>query len=225
MEIVGALNRVAEANESTNEQEKTDDRKKTIREWAAIVLATFALIATVAQYVILRQQLQVGNAAAVSFNGLSLETYGAKDEASGLKWVLTSKVENSGATPTQGLLMLSSYEIEIGPTLAQDPWAKRVKPDSSTKQNTAIGPHVAAVGYSTQLNSFILNEIANDRARAYFMGEITYKDIFGARHVTQYCVTPILPPLDFDKDPGRAVSVVSKQCPAHNCMDDECKGQ
>jgi hypothetical protein len=227
VQIVGALDRVAKANESANEQEETDSRKKTLREWAAIVLAAVALVATIGQYVIFRRQLQVGSAAAVSLTSISVRTYGSKGPDGQLLWYFTPRVENSGNTPTQGLILVWGVvpEWAFGANTIKDngnsAWDAQTDKTAGV-QTTAIGPHVQIAGLTFGSNAAFLNGVLQNKTALYYTMSARYRDIFNAPHITEFCARISVPNRDYSVVSEEVFQADAMQCPTHNCMDDEC---
>jgi hypothetical protein len=221
VEIVRALDSLGTQVQSGNDWRKGQESKKSNREWAAIIVAILVLGTSAAQWYIFKQQLEIGNAASVSFTGMTLENFGGLSPQGDAYWFFIPHIENSGNTATQSLALKMYFDF--APHMPKDDSAwERSHQNFVTIQNSSIGPHVSIPGYSVQVNGAFLAEMAANVSSAYFMGEATYEDIFGGPHVTQWCVQAIVPIRDYAHGTTRKLFVGSAQCLKHNCIDKEC---
>ena len=140
-------------------------------------------------------------------------------------WLFIPKVENSGNTPTQHLLIKYGFELNEGIAKDDGAWDRIWKgnPVNIGIQYSSIGPHVTATTYAIQTNGRFLNEIVAGRASAYFVADISYDDIFGTNHITQFCVSAVPPIRNYGESFDKTVIISIPQCADHNCIDDECK--
>jgi hypothetical protein len=180
------------------------------------------LAASVAQWYVIRQQLQIGNAASVSFTGMTLEYFGGTTLEGDPYWTFIPHVENSGSTATQNLVLKTYFDFAQGMSNDPDAWERTVNNFVPT-QNISVGPHVPIRGTSVEINGLFLNEMVAKTSSAYFMGDGTYNDIFGQPHRTQWCVRVSVPTRNYSHGTTRTLSVTSIQCPSHNCIDAECE--
>ena len=221
-DIVRALDAIVEQTKSAADGQKVQEDRRSTREKVGIVVAALVLGSAVAQWFIFRQQLQIGNAAAVSLTSVALENFGGKNSDGDPYWLFIPHIENSGNTPTQKLAIKSGNELTNAPT-DEDAWDHVWKGKNLRFQYTSIGPHVTIPGFSIQTNAWFLNQMVAGKASLYLVGEATYNDIFGWSHITQFCIQAIVPIRDYTDTTIRAVFISTTQCPAHNCIDDECK--
>jgi hypothetical protein len=228
LEIVRALDNITNQLQSTtkevlsvDEQRTTQENKKNKREWTLIIVTGAVVIFSALQWLILKKQLQVGNAASLSFTGVTLENFGGINPVGDAYWFFIPHIENSGNTPTQTLVLKMYFDLAWGMPKDDSAWETSHK-NIATIQNTSVGPHVSITGYSVQVNGVFLTQLAANASSAYFMGEATYDDIFGWPHATQWCVQATVPIRDYSHGTTRKLFVGTAQCPAHNCIDKEC---
>ena len=216
---------VSPSKQKPDASNQSHEDRRSIREKWGIVVAIFVLATSVGQWIVFRQQLQIGNAASVSLTGMGVENFGGKAADGDLYWLFIPKIENSGNTPTQHLVMrLGNEQILTGPVTDEGVWDNIWKNNKfSTIYYTSIGPHVTIPGYVLQITGDFLNDMIAGKTAAYFVGDITYDDVFGASHVTQFCISAQVPIRNYREPIDRTVQVAIAQCRAHNCMDDECR--
>lgn len=221
VETVRALDNMTKQIQSANEQQTAQENKKNTREWTLIIVTGAVVATAILQWWIFKRQLEIGNAAAISFTGMTLENFGGVGPSGDAYWFFIPHIENSGNTATQNLILAMYFDLAEGMPKDDHAW-DRSQRNFTTIQNTSIGPHVSIPGYSVQVNGVFLSQMAANLSSAYFMGDATYNDIFGAHHITQWCIQAIIPIRDYSHGTTRKLFVGTSQCPAHNCIDEEC---
>lgn len=126
-------------------------------------------------------------------------------------------IENSGATPARAVRSDANVCVKEG-WLPEDfsyPAFIKILPPSSM-----IPPRGEFVMYSPILkrDTYLVSE---RRKQLFVWGTITYKDIFGEQHVTQYCWRFSGGQRAQDTD-NRFVGVIFEQCAKHYCDDEDC---
>jgi hypothetical protein len=100
---------------SVDKQRTTQENKKNRREWTLIIVTGAVVMASVAQWYIFKRQLEIGNAASVSFTGVTLENFGGINPVGGdAYWYFTPHIENAGNTATQNLILRLRGRVHHG---------------------------------------------------------------------------------------------------------------
>lgn len=138
------------------------------------------------------------------------------------KWEFSVPVENSGVTPTRGMIMHS--EVWSFPTTMPDDFRF---PDQNpvTRQLIVPGPKEGTGTSRVAVPSELIKAVQDKRAHLYIYGWSRYRDVFQTRkdrpHVTKFCyeLTPV------GGDPFSTVMPHDPfwvSCPHHVCSDEEC---
>lgn len=210
-------------NDQTDADKKWEKKWRRLEVWGLYTAAAVGVAAIYWSGHDSERQLEIGNAPAVSFSGATIETFGHRISPTNLMWLLVPRLENSGPTPAQ--YVITNGSIIIDPQ-KESPYkiAQRWKPvDSSSTIKGSIAPHASMNLRIINIDSNDLNQIVSGEIGLYFIGNVTYKDIFDKKHATEYCLGAVLPQLDYSVDPGKPVPVLTGPCPSHNCMDKQCE--
>jgi hypothetical protein len=84
-------------------------------------------------------------------------------------------------------------------------------------KRTFVGPKAAFESY-IPIAPDLANRIMTFQTQLFVWGWITYDDIFGSHHRTEYCLRY----KGYRKLPDNTVIWDSEQCAAHNCADKDC---
>ena len=175
VETVRALDNMTKQIQSANEQQTAQENKKNTREWTLIIVTGAVVATAILQWWIFKRQLEIGNAAAISFTGMTLENFGGVGPSGDAYWFFIPHIENSGNTATQNLILAMYFDLAEGMPKDDHAW-DRSQRNFTTIQNTSIGPHVSIPGYSVQVNGVFLSQMAANLSSAYFMGDATYNE-------------------------------------------------
>jgi hypothetical protein len=152
-------------------------------------------------------------------NKVQFVTYGKKRKDIN-EWVLSAIIENGGNTPTRDLKISFATGMGGPPFSMINGFPWRDVPEVS---GGVIGPKGERLGpgYITSAND--LANMATGHYRVSMAGVITYKDIFGSSHRSEFCFDVIAPPVDFENYPiGQIIRQTPMFCTEHNCTDQEC---
>jgi hypothetical protein len=199
----------------------------------AAIIAGWAYIQTKRQADAAEEQTRVArnaaivaNRAIVLSNTVQFITYGAKvDDPDGKgnvnpRWIVTPVIENIGNTPTRNMRYSSDFAMGGGMTAET---FERQSPYSESFSPASIGPKGSITTVEFRAGPNLLIQIQQRNAFLGADGVIKYQDIFGGHHLTEFCYTAQVPPIDFKNYPvGQAIRTQSILCERHNCADDEC---
>jgi hypothetical protein len=113
--------------------------------------------------------------------------------------------ENTGNTPTKSLVIRTG--CRISETSIGDPFNF---PQTSEFSRTFAGPKNIVYGDGCHPLRQQIEEVKGGKQFFYIFGDATYEDVFGVKHVTEFC--QVL----------RAGYQLTSLCSAHNCADQEC---
>lgn len=185
---------------------------------AIIALAVSAVAAgyTYKQANIADKSMGLQNRAYITSTAFELVNYGVKINGH-LQWTLGTVFENTGNTSPRNLQILGGVSAGIGPGWNFDYIAKRFPFNQFviTPHSMIVGNRAAFVGPLPQNGDMIA------------AGVIKYRDIVGAPHLVEYCLTPVAILIDYDNYPSaspiRVSGAVSNPlCAKHNCEDEDC---
>jgi hypothetical protein len=137
-----------------------------------------------------------------------------------MKWNFVPQWENSGNTATVDL----KVETRCGVLVSQ-----RIEPSFGTgaadaSSNRVIGPHQKVLGEGCSFGYQELSEAMTRKKFLYILMRATYKDVFGAMHITEFCAKAfILIGNLSDPYPTRPIGLSNgASCLNHNCADEQC---
>ncbi|AEU36154.1 hypothetical protein [Granulicella mallensis] len=151
-------------------------------------------------------------------------TYGlASNGEPAYSWDIT--LENSGSTNARGLVLQRNcgtgeqFKLRSNELLDFSQFL-------GEKQQLTIGPHsMQTISECGALASLVLHTgIVKDPGSWYSFGRLTYKDIFGTPHITEYCYRYNF---HMPRDGNFAETLYMTPCEGknsqHNCADEDCK--
>lgn len=163
----------------------------------------------------------------VIVNKVQAITYGGREDGiNGPLWALYPIIENTGATPTkelliQGLEVLGTKEQWFA--MKNFPWRD---PSGITGKHAVLGPKDETLGTGSYTGATDLDQMSRGILRSEMSGLVTYHDVFGHRHRTEYCMALTFPRADYANYAiGQAIRSNGTPCPQHNCTDEECDAQ
>jgi hypothetical protein len=134
-------------------------------------------------------------------------------------------IENTGTTAATDLEitanMFTKPSSEKWPVPFDFPDAQPSRPGQNP-QPRALGPKETTIASISSLEQGCLSLIARNQLQMLVWGRIRYKDVFGARHKTNFCWQYVGRGLDYPL--GTTPTTLFFPCPWHNCTDDDCKG-
>jgi hypothetical protein len=90
-----------------------------------------------------------------------------------------------------------------------------------SKLSVEIGPKQTKFGGNCEFSVEDFKRIQNDQKTQYIIGQASYTDIYGDRHITRYCERIYLIKGNLGTaDPK--IEVANVPCIRHNCSDEEC---
>ncbi|NPU12002.1 hypothetical protein HL666_14615 [Bradyrhizobium sp. 83002] len=170
-----------------------------------------------------REGYSAQTSAFVFANSMQFVTYGAKvdDPNESPRWVISTVLENVGNTPTRH--MRSSFDFVWGPAPVSAETFESRDPYKLPFGTGLIGPKSETATGLLILGPTNLTPLQKRQTHVGGIGVIKYQDIFGAPHLTEYCFTALVPPIDFTNFPiGQPIRVKGAFCERHNCADEDC---
>ena len=159
------------------------------------------------------QGLRDSNRAYVHSTNFRFVHYGHKNESGRTQWSISPLIENTGNTGTRGMLMASI----IG---------SAGEPDFDSLEKTPFSPGLILPKSEMTGAVFSMDGRGLDLLRGgglIAMGIITYADIFGDRHLVEFCHRAQFGPIDWEGLPaGQPLRIRGLACETHNCEDNEC---
>ncbi|WP_316160552.1 hypothetical protein [Bradyrhizobium sp. SZCCHNRI20481] len=174
------------------------------------------------QYNAARRAYSAQSRAFVLSNSIQLVTYGGKgptDEETP-RWLINPIIENLGNTPTSQLKF--SIDLLIGVYASSEVFEQR-NPYKLSFTQGVIGPRSQMASGWLIMGPSNLTPLTGRKAPIGAMGVIKYTDVFGDRHLTEYCYSANFPPLDVKDFPKcQPIRLNGAYCERHNCADAEC---
>ncbi|WP_316228578.1 hypothetical protein [Bradyrhizobium sp. SZCCHNR2023] len=189
---------------------------------ATLVVAVSSALVAFFQYNAARKAYSAQSRAFVLSNSLQLINYGGKgptdDETP--RWLINPIIENLGNTPTSELKF--SMDILINVFANTEVFEQR-NPYKLRFDQGLLGPRSQMASGIAIFGPSNLTPLSGRKAPIGAIGVIKYKDIFGDQHLTEYCYSAIIPPLDVKDYPkGQPIRLNGAFCEKHNCADAEC---
>ena len=139
--------------------------------------------------------------------------YGHKNEGGRTQWSISPLIENTGNTGTRGMLMTSII-------------SSAGEPDFDSLEKTSFSPGLILPKSEMTGAVFSMDGRGLDLLRGgglIAMGIFTYADIFGDRHLVEFCHRAQFGPIDWEGLPaGQPLRIRGLACETHNCEDNEC---
>ncbi|WP_315783602.1 MULTISPECIES: hypothetical protein [unclassified Bradyrhizobium] len=189
---------------------------------ATLTVAISSALVAFLQYSAARRAYSAQSRAFVLSNSLQLITYGGKgpNDEETPRWLINPVIENLGNTPTSELKF--SMDIVIGNFVTSETFDQR-NPYRLSFAQGVIGPRSQMASGMMIIGPLNLTPLSGRKAPVGALGVIKYKDVFGDRHLTEYCYSAIIPPLDAKDFPrGQPIRINGAYCERHNCADAEC---
>jgi hypothetical protein len=159
------------------------------------------------------QGMRAGNRAYVHSTSFRFVHSGAKNESGRTRWVVSPLIENTGNTGTREMLMTSI----IGPA-GDATFDSLERADFS---RALILPKSEMTGAALSMDGSALEQLRSGGLIA--MGIVNYADIFGDRHLVEFCHRAQFGPIDWEGVPaGQPLQIRGIACETHNCEDNEC---
>ena len=159
------------------------------------------------------QGLRDSNRAYVHSTNFRFVHYGHKNESGRTQWSISPLIENTGTTGTRGMLMASII-------------SSAGEPDFDSLEKTSFSPGLILPKSEMTGAVFSMDGRGLDLLRGgglIAMGIITYADIFGDRHLVEFCHRAQFGPIDWEGLPaGQPLRIRGLACETHNCEDNEC---
>jgi hypothetical protein len=175
--------------------------------------AITAAVFTGWQAVTADQGLRDSNRAYVHSTNFRFVHYGAKNESGRTQWSISPLIENTGTTGTRGMLM-NTIISSAG------------EADFESLEKAAFSPALILPKSELTGAVFSMDGRGLDLLRGgglITMGIITYADIFGDRHLVEFCHRAQFGPIDWEGVPaGQPLRIRGIACETHNCEDNEC---
>ncbi|WP_316166946.1 MULTISPECIES: hypothetical protein [unclassified Bradyrhizobium] len=174
---------------------------------------------------ITRDGYSAGNRAFITANSYDLVNYGQhdpddKDNANPI-WIITPRIENTGNTPTRYLNFSSDTGLGAKPMSAET--FDKLSPYNERFSSAVIGPKASVNGAIFLIRPPMLNQLVKRQAFVGTTGVVRYEDVFGEKHLTEFCFVAQLLPINFSTFPaGQPIRVGGIPCDRHNCSDAEC---
>jgi hypothetical protein len=177
------------------------------------------------QYCELRKTDDTTRASQRGFAYVKGTPWGQFKKGDQLFWRWLIEWENSGNTPIKLVnfaLACPAMNIPGGPYIA-DPYTIKRRPNIQKNQtiiSVILGPKQSSFGGQCEFPTEQVSKIQSGATTQYIVGEATYTDIFGQKHVTRYCNYV----MNVTGDPSATsnIQVSSGPCIRHNCSDEEC---
>jgi hypothetical protein len=176
---------------------------------------------------IARQSLESVQRATVIFR-LEVEATGMFNGSRMTSWNFKFPIENTGATPTRGLV----DHVNVGTNAGQLPDTFEY-PDvnGNISYPSVIGPKETIFTPDLFLEPQVIQDFRDGKKRLFFWGWAKYRDIFKdtPEHITKFCFELVA----FEGNPWTGVNPLNPSkigrsrmstCPNNNCMDEECTG-
>ena len=159
------------------------------------------------------QGLRDSNRAYVHSTNFRFVHYGHKNEGGRTQWSISPLIENTGNTGTRGMLMTSII-------------SSAGEPDFDSLEKTSFSPGLILPKSEMTGAVFSMDGRGLDLLRGgglIAMGIFTYADIFGDRHLVEFCHRAQFGPIDWEGLPaGQPLRIRGLACETHNCEDNEC---
>src|SRR5262244_2883000 len=159
------------------------------------------------------QGLRDSNRAYVHSTNFRFVHYGAKNENGRTQWLVSPLIENTGSTGTRGMLMntmISSAGEADFASLEKGAFTRAL-----------ILPKSEMTGAVVSMDGRGLDLLRG--GGLITMGIIEYADIFGDRHLVEFCHRAQFGPIDWEGVPaGQSLRIRGIACETHNCEDNEC---
>ena len=133
--------------------------------------------------------------------------------------------ENSGTTPTSGLVMAGSYEYlpsKLPPNFAFPDLGNEA---DKGPHHALLGPRANLVGSRVSIPFSLEEDLADGKIHLYMWGWARYRDTFldTKPHITKYCWEVWIHRVSGARPGPDVLQSGTTYCPTHNCYDDECK--
>jgi hypothetical protein len=216
----GSKNHAPETKNQRGKSQK-ENRRCYLTTVLALVAAIAGVIAGIAggyQAYFARDTEHISNRAYVTATAFQLINYGQKVNGH-TQWTLRPIIENTGNTSTRFLEMKETVSGGVG---RQWNFQYIMKKEKFTPY--VISPRSTTLGSTFIFNLGLLGILQPIIAA----GVIKYGDVFGDRHLTEYCYEFASgDPIDWDNYPiGQPIRISGatfiEGCQKHNCEDDEC---
>lgn len=152
-------------------------------------------------------------------------------QTGGNGWAFTYQMQNSGNTPARSV----RHYINSNLSRANTTWEELPENFSFPDNRSSIGPfansttnagfHIIAPQQKLDFTQLwipneVLKNVTNGKAHVYFWGWITYDDVFGCGHKTEFAMQVVSMQKPSPKDRER---FFFSTYPEHNCTDKDCK--
>jgi hypothetical protein len=128
--------------------------------------------------------------------------------------------ENTGNTPTRNARI--SLDCPGSPTHVADPQTL-ARPEMGMVATRTFGPKQAFdTGGICDWEISYVTKLAKGDFRIYLLARATYDDLFGDKHVTEFCRELIGLEGPLGVDIGHGATFFDSPCETHNCADQEC---
>ncbi len=187
-----------------------------------LAVAISSAFVSLLQYNAAKRAYSAQSRAFILSNSLQLITYGGKgpNDEETPRWLINPIIENVGNTPTSQLKF--SIDMLIGGYATSETFEQR-NPYKLSFTQGVIGPRSQMASGWLIMGPLNLTPLSGRKAPIGAMGVIKYTDVFGDRHLTEYCYSANIPPLDVKEFPrGQPIRIYGSYCERHNCADAEC---
>jgi hypothetical protein len=208
-----------------NGEKKTKKAKK--RFWIdyeasekfSFVIAVFSVIyslVTIGLYRVASRSMKVSERAFISIEDPFLVGDGGKPNVLSGKpsWIVTN-LKNSGQTPARNV----STNVNYCATGSELPSDFSFPPSPAFNPKMVIAPKSAGQT-SFNLPDSVLMDIEAGKRNLFVYGTVSYEDIFGGLHRTEFCTKYRGFVLNTD---GTMDKFIWSACDRHNCYDDDCQ--
>lgn len=222
-------------HEATNQVNNSHANGRPSSTSAAIVSAAFAIIACIVSglsYLNSSDQTKISHDALViaqrAFVGLdsSEEAVMSRDAIvrtpGGLNTeIFAPHIVNYGKTPAYSVSvrMYSDFTQDGVPDKIFD----KIKSQNPLKFTINPTGYISSQIVNVPTGGAARSAIENQGYNLFIIGNIRYKDVFSAKHLTQFCF--IIDKDTLSRNPTPLLMESMKHCVTHNCSDDDCKPQ
>jgi hypothetical protein len=130
-----------------------------------------------------------------------------------------AQIENAGVTAATNLVIVPNRQILQSPKNLGEHF-DYPDPVPGPFPSRMLGPRETTISSITPTDPICLDLLAQGKVRLFEWGRITYTDIFGAPHETDFCFFTVGAVVDYPQ--GSNKSIVFFPCAEHNCVDDAC---
>jgi hypothetical protein len=189
----------------------------------AVTQATRAAEAAEEQTKIALHAEQIQSRAYLFVNAVGVGSSGNKKDGH-LIWGISPSITNSGNTPAISVKIFDGVQFVKDPNVIPKANFSDLSPESPSSTMAARDEHH---GSNLAVSGDLLNIAKHKHEWIYLAVAIIYNDIFGTKHITQYCGS-LLVSSEFDYDSSKMLSTFdpssmeSNSCPQYNCFDDGC---